>query len=315
MRFQSDLDRITQIRVESKEKMSKSPQKENQRLSRLEDWDARIGSASSDKNRVWCCLRDRVPQGIRQWMRTLRSDHTFRCLMSGILPAVLGGEEDSVERKIIEVGSAPGHRSLAFLREFGFQPYGIEYSAKRAAVQRELWAVHGLPENHILCGDFFDDALVAPLCGQFDAAVSFGFIEHFADPALTVRRHVDLLKPGGVLIVTVPNIGHGTFNGWRCRHLNPALYGIHNIETCTEPVFQKLFQIEGLNLIYCGALGGYSSDFIPDQRRLSRAVAGVSRAMSPGIRILNNLLLGTRPVRWPHWSSALVCVAQKAADG
>jgi SAM-dependent methyltransferase len=291
--------------------MSKPQPTENRRLSRVEDWDARIGSTASGKSRAWYRLRDLIPHGVRQWLREVRKPHAFRCLMSGILPGVLSGKEGTAERKIIEIGSAPGHYGLAFLREFGLQPYGIEYSPKRAEIQRQLWAAHGLPEEHILCGDFFDDAIVAPLRGQFDVAISFGFIEHFEDPALAVQRHLDLLKPGGVLIIMVPNIGHGTFNGWRCRHLNPEVYGIHNIETCTESVFRKLFQTEGLDLTYCGALGGYTSDFMPDRRWISRAVAWVSRGMSPGFRIFNNVLFGVRPVRWPRLSSSLMCVARK----
>ena len=288
-----------------------SQQDADQRLSRVEDWDSRIDSTASGKSRAWRKLRDLTPHRIRQWARTLRSDHAFRCLMEGILPAVFGGKENSVGRKLIEIGSAPGHYSLALFRGFGLQPYGIEYSSKRAEIQRNLWAVNGLPEDHVLCGDVFDDSLVAPLSGQFDVVVSFGFIEHFADPSQVLKRHVDLLKPGGVLIIMVPNIGHGTFNGWCCRHLNPEVYGIHNLETCTESVFQKLFQTGGLDLVYCGALGGYALDFIPDRRWTSRAAAWVSRGLSPMFLILNNLFFGERPVRWPRWSSALACVARK----
>lgn len=292
--------------------MNDEPQPEvNHRLSRMEDWDARIALPFPEKNRAGRQLKDGLPSGMQEWSRILRSDHAFRCLMHGILPAVLGGKEDAAERKLIEIGSAPGHYSLAFLREFGLQPFGIEYSPKRAAIQRDLWAAHGLPGDHILCGDFFDDALVDPLLGQFDVAVSFGFIEHFADPALAVKRHLDLLKPGGVLVIMVPNIGHGTFNGWRCRHLNPEVYGIHNIETCTESTFRKLFATGGLDLAYCGALGGYSSNFMPDRRWTSRAVARVSRGLSPGFQILNRLLFGGRPVNWPRFSSSLTCVARK----
>lgn len=248
---------------------------------------------------------------IRLWVRNLMSNHARRCLMQRILPPVLRCESGSEERKIIEVGSAPGYFGLAFLREFGLQPYGIEYSPKRTEIQRKLWAANHLPEDHVLCGDFFDDALLAPLNGQFDAVASFGFVEHFADPLLAVKRHLDLLKPNGILIITVPNIGHGTLNGWRYRHLNPKSYGIHNIETCTESVFKKIFQIEGVELIYCGALGGYASDFTPDQRWISRAAAWMARVSSPGFRVFNNLLFGTRPVCWPSLSSALICVARK----
>jgi SAM-dependent methyltransferase len=42
--------------------------------------------------------------------------------------------------------------------------------------------------------------------GCFDVIFSGGFIEHFASPALVLDKIVDLLKPGGYLITTVPNL-------------------------------------------------------------------------------------------------------------
>jgi 2-polyprenyl-3-methyl-5-hydroxy-6-metoxy-1,4-benzoquinol methylase len=35
--------------------------------------------------------------------------------------------------------------------------------------------------------------------------ISFGFIEHFDNPENVIQKHLDLLKPGGILIVGVPN--------------------------------------------------------------------------------------------------------------
>jgi len=34
-----------------------------------------------------------------------------------------------------------------------------------------------------------------------------GFIEHFDEPVGVVVRHLDLLKPGGILLLGVPNYG------------------------------------------------------------------------------------------------------------
>lgn len=292
-----------------KEEMNKPHDENGERLSRVEHWDTRLGSVPKHNTRVGQWLRDQIPMSIREWSRRIRSDQAFRTLMCGILPNVLA-RDSSAQGKIMEIGSAPGHYGLAFLREFGLQPHGIEYSEKRAEFQRSLWVANGLPAEQVICGDFFDDALLSPLLGQFDVVSSFGFIEHFADPLPVVERHLALLKPGGVLVITVPNIGRGTFNGWRSRHLNPDLYGIHNVMTCTESRFRQLFQRPDLNVVYCGAMGGIAPEFIPDQRWRSRTLALLARGLAPGFRIFNNLLLGVRPVHWPRLSSMLTCVAR-----
>ena len=40
----------------------------------------------------------------------------------------------------------------------------------------------------------------------FDVVMSRGFIEHFDEPSSVVDRHLDLLKPGGLLVVSIPNL-------------------------------------------------------------------------------------------------------------
>jgi 2-polyprenyl-3-methyl-5-hydroxy-6-metoxy-1,4-benzoquinol methylase len=40
----------------------------------------------------------------------------------------------------------------------------------------------------------------------FDVVLSGGFIEHFTDVAAIVQKHLQLLKPGGRLVVMIPNL-------------------------------------------------------------------------------------------------------------
>lgn len=56
---------------------------------------------------------------------------------------------------------------------------------------------------NIVCGDI----LKCPLRSEkFDIVFSFGLIEHFDNPNRVLEKHVDLLKPGGLLICIVPNV-------------------------------------------------------------------------------------------------------------
>src|SRR5437667_328207 len=52
------------------------------------------------------------------------------------------------------------------------------------------------------------DALSAPFPpGQFDVVSAFHVLEHVPDPVTLVRRMLDWLAPGGLLIIEVPNAG------------------------------------------------------------------------------------------------------------
>ena len=60
-----------------------------------------------------------------------------------------------------------------------------------------------LSSANIVCGD----VLQCPLKSEkFDIVFSFGLIEHFDHPDEILKKHVDLLKPDGLLICVVPNV-------------------------------------------------------------------------------------------------------------
>ncbi|MDH7506387.1 MAG: class I SAM-dependent methyltransferase [Candidatus Thermoplasmatota archaeon] len=88
----------------------------------------------------------------------------------------------------------------------------------------------------IVCGDIFK----SPFCNKFDIVFSVGLIEHFDEPKLVIEKHLELLKPGGLLICIIPNfIGfQGSFfkmNVWRKSSRESAyskdfIWGIKTID-------------------------------------------------------------------------------------
>jgi SAM-dependent methyltransferase len=55
---------------------------------------------------------------------------------------------------------------------------------------------------------------------------SEGVIEHWDDPRPIVRQHMELLRPGGVAVITVPNYGgiYGRLQG----RIDPENLALHN---------------------------------------------------------------------------------------
>lgn len=69
----------------------------------------------------------------------------------------------------------------------------------------------------------------------------FGVIEHFDDAAPIVKHHIDLVKPGGVALISIPNYGgiYGNIQRW-CDAPN---LDIHNFDIMTLDSLSALVNI------------------------------------------------------------------------
>jgi SAM-dependent methyltransferase len=89
----------------------------------------------------------------------------------------------------------------------------------------------------------------------YDVVMSIGVIEHFRDPADVVQRHINLLKPGGTLILQVPNLA-GWVNQWLLRGAcMQGLLASHNLAVMNKGVFRgfaQRFDLEVCHLEYAG---------------------------------------------------------------
>jgi SAM-dependent methyltransferase len=63
----------------------------------------------------------------------------------------------------------------------------------------------------------------------YDMVLSFGLIEHFNDTKAIIETHLQFLKPGGVLFITLPNFK--SVNGWVQRKFDKDNYDKHNINS------------------------------------------------------------------------------------
>lgn len=178
--------------------------------------------------------------------KTIDLDFSFeRCLataLKGALPEVHG--------EVLEVGCAPG-KWLAFMSdEFGLKPNGIEYSeAGMDATYRNFIAL-GLDVGRIQAGDFFK---IKP-DKQYDVVMSYGFIEHFSNVDEVVDLHLRWLKPGGVLILGVPNF-RGIYSVLQSI-LDREVLEKHNLNVMNLGYFQHVadkFNLEPLFVDYLGS--------------------------------------------------------------
>ncbi|MBI1347534.1 methyltransferase domain-containing protein [bacterium] len=171
--------------------------------------------------------------------------------------------------RFLEIGCHPGRYLWYFHQTFGYQVSGIEYAPTSCERTRHLMAEIGL-RAEIEQADVF--TYTPPQGRLFDVVCSVGLIEHFVDVGPIIERHVDLLAPGGYLVVLVPN--HRGINGPILRWLQPEVYAAHNRMSYRMLLDGVLSHAE-MRLVAGGYLGRFHlapSNFCPAmQTRVSKA--------------------------------------------
>ena len=95
---------------------------------------------------------------------------------------------------VLDVGCGNG-RLLADLERLGWQGQGIDMSEQAVAIAKK----HGL---NVQVGTLPNKSLPS---GVFDAVILHHVLEHLPEPKVILGELYRLLKPGGQLIITVPN--------------------------------------------------------------------------------------------------------------
>lgn len=102
--------------------------------------------------------------------------------------------------RVLDVGCSGGNFGEALERLKGCTVVGVDLNADDIAI-----AATRLSEAYVL--DVSDTEAIGVL-GTFDAILFADVIEHLVDPRATLRTIRALLNPGGVVVYSIPNMGH-----------------------------------------------------------------------------------------------------------
>lgn len=97
--------------------------------------------------------------------------------------------------RLLDVGCKSGE-FLKAARDSGWDVMGIELSAKASEIGQRAYDVE------VVVGDFLRVTLAAR---SFDVVTMWHVLEHLWAPALALERAIDLLAPGGMLVIATPN--------------------------------------------------------------------------------------------------------------
>lgn len=156
--------------------------------------------------------------------------------------------------KVMDLGCGSG-QTAGFLKEKGRFAWvcGVEGSPDAAAVARQRMDL-------VLEGDI--EKIEYPFPGEsFDIILALDILEHLVDPWTTVRKLHSLLKPGGRLIVSIPNVRHYSvvfpllfLGDW--RYTQEGLLDSTHIRFFTRKTALKLFLAQGFSIECMDQTGG-----------------------------------------------------------
>lgn len=169
--------------------------------------------------------------------------------------------------RYIEIGCAPGKMVAWVASVLKAEAAGLDYSESGIAKCRKLFDALGLKVN-LYHDDFFNHHLKP---ASFDVVTSFGVIEHFDDARPVVQRHLDLVKPGGVALIAIPNYGglYGLLQRW-CDAPN---LGLHNLEIMNPCALTALVDSPDVESARAYSFGAMSPWLVSFDKRLPRFVA------------------------------------------
>lgn len=105
-------------------------------------------------------------------------------------------------KRVLELGPAAGHFTRALVAN-GCRVVGMEMDPSATAILEQV-------AERVVVGDLSNDAVMASAIDDqlFDVVVGGDVLEHLPDPLRVLRACRDALKPGGYVVLSLPNVAH-----------------------------------------------------------------------------------------------------------
>lgn len=155
------------------------------------------------------------------------------------------------QKRCLELGSFPGP-FLCTLGDLGYELNGVDFHPDNAT-RLPAW----LKGQGYETGEFkVDDIFNIPKEEKYDLVCSFGLIEHFSNYKDVIEIHADLLKPGGILLITTPNMRLGMQRFFR-EILDKGNLKAHYLPSMKPAVWAEILKENGFTVKYKGYFGNF----------------------------------------------------------
>lgn len=158
-----------------------------------------------------------------------------------------------------EIGCFPGYW-LSVLGELGYTLSGLDMAERTPELTPWLKSL-GYPVGKIAQLDF-DYHKPRP---AYDIVCSFGFVEHYMNYKEVISHQAKMVKPGGYVIVTVPNMS-GIIQKTIHKYLDNRSFRNHNLKAMSPLALKNSLSPSEFTVVFCGYYGKFHCWF-EDQPR------------------------------------------------
>ena len=152
----------------------------------------------------------------------------------------------------LEIGCYPGYYLAYITKKFGYGAAGIDYVANTEKIVGKTLQANKIKKYLIYNENF----LYWKSPKKYDLVCSFGFIEHFSGSTSkkVFKKHIDLMKSNGKLIIDVPN----PYYLYNLRLLFNKLYRQeHYIKIMKLNYFKKMAKKYKLKVLHLNYYSGF----------------------------------------------------------
>ncbi len=114
--------------------------------------------------------------------------------------------------RLLDIGCGTGE-FLMHCKKKGFEVFGIDIAARNIEETKKRYGINSLYQGTI------KDFVATNNQTKFDIITFFEIVEHLADPIDFINDVKKVLKPGGYIVITVPNAAR--FGGLKEKEENP----------------------------------------------------------------------------------------------
>lgn len=199
----------------------------------------------------------------------------------------------------IEIGCYPGNYLMYLCKQYGYIANGVDTTPY---INNRLTSY--LKSNNISIGDFYQqDIMHFKPSSTYDLVCSFGFIEHFNNMEEIILKHIELVKPSGVLIISCPNFRKIQYILHRL--LDTDNVGRHVLENMDLEKITEILEKYDMEILFEGYFK--TADFWIDLNRQNILKLKISQIVTYVCNFIDKHV--DKPNSWlsPH----MICIAKR----